>query len=119
MDKDVIIVELAPALQVQALASKQIDALLALEPMSTVAKKKGAGKVIVEAPVEKVIANPFYGGAGVITTKFVHDYPKTAEKVSESSKKLCKRSMKIQVHINNTWKDTHPYRKRLFRTFLL
>jgi len=81
MDKDVIIVELAPALQVQALASKQIDALLALEPMSTVAQKKGAGKVIVEAPVEKVIANPFYGGAGVITTKFVHDYPKTAEKV--------------------------------------
>ncbi len=80
MDKDVIIVELAPALQVQALASKQIDALLALEPMSTVAKEKGAGKIVITAPVEKAIADPFYGGAGVITTRFATEYPKTAKK---------------------------------------
>jgi ABC-type nitrate/sulfonate/bicarbonate transport system substrate-binding protein len=40
IDKDLTVVELAPGLQVQALASKQIDALLALEPMSTIALQK-------------------------------------------------------------------------------
>lgn len=80
MNKDVTIVELAPAMQVPALAAKQIDALLALEPMSTVAREKGAGKIVITAPVEKVITDPFYGGAGVITTRFAAEYPKTAKK---------------------------------------
>jgi NitT/TauT family transport system substrate-binding protein len=81
MDKDVIIVELAPSLQVQALASKQIDALLALEPIATIAKEKGVGKESIRGPVEKIISNPFYGGAGVITEKFASENPNTTIKI--------------------------------------
>src|SRR3989344_4250666 len=46
-DKDITIVELAPALQAQALASGQIDALVAIEPMLTTVKGKDIGKEIV------------------------------------------------------------------------
>ncbi|MBI4021610.1 MAG: ABC transporter substrate-binding protein [Candidatus Aenigmarchaeota archaeon] len=81
MDKDVTIVELSPALQVQALASGQIDALLALEPMSTVAIQQGAGKIMISGPVEKGIANPFYGGAGVVRAAFAEEYPEQTAKV--------------------------------------
>jgi len=83
MDKDVIVVELAPSLQIQALASKQIDALLALEPIATIAKENGVGKELVSAPMEKTIANPFYPGAGVVTTKFSKENPKTTAKIIE------------------------------------
>ncbi len=90
MDKDVIIIELAPGLQVQALASKQIDALLALEPMSTIALEQGAGKIMVTAPVERVIVEPFYGGAGIVTTKFATEHPELTEKLI----KIMQRAMK-------------------------
>ncbi|MDD4983852.1 MAG: ABC transporter substrate-binding protein [Candidatus ainarchaeum sp.] len=90
MDKDLIIFELAPGLQVQALASKQIDALLALEPVSTVVKNKGVGKILVSAPCEKLIAEPFYAGAGVISTKFLKESPETAKKVIEIMEKAIK-----------------------------
>ena len=81
MDKDITVVELSPALQVQALGSRQIDALLALEPMSTVAIEQGIGKIIETAPVEKEISNPFYGGAGVVRTQFAKENPETTENV--------------------------------------
>jgi len=81
MDKDVIIVELAPGLQVEALASKQIDALLALEPIITIVKEKGIGKELIRAPVERTISNPFYGGAGAVSTEFAKENPKTTAKV--------------------------------------
>lgn len=90
MDKDVIVVELAPSLQVQALASKQIDALLALEPIATIAKENGVGKELISAPVERIIANPFYPGAGLVRTKFAEENPATTSKVME----IIRRSIK-------------------------
>ena len=87
IDKDLVIVELAPGLQVQALASKQIDALLSLEPISTVVKEKGIGKILNPCPTEQMIAEPFYGGAGVISTKFLDENPELAKKVMEIMEK--------------------------------
>lgn len=81
MDKDITIVEIAPALQVPALASGQIDALLALEPISTIAISNGAGKLMIAGPVEQNIANPFYGGADVVRTKFAEENPEITKKV--------------------------------------
>lgn len=83
MDKDVIIVELATPVQVQALASKQIDALLCLEPIPTIIKEKGIGKELIHGPAEEYISDPFYAGAGVVNVKFSKDNPKTTKKVIE------------------------------------
>lgn len=85
--EDVTIVELAPALQAPALQSKQIDALLAIEPMPTIVKEKGIGKEIVHAPTAQYVADPFYGGAGVIRTEFVEKNPELAAKIMDILKK--------------------------------
>ena len=78
-DKDVMLVELAPGLQVGALASSQIDVLLAIEPMTTIAEKAGM-KEVVKSPNLEAIANPFYPGAGVVRTDFANENPEAVEK---------------------------------------
>lgn len=81
MDKDLTIVELAPSIQVQALASGQVDAILALEPIPTVAVNQSIGKILVKAPAKEFIANPFWYGAEVVGTAFAMKNPNTTEKV--------------------------------------
>src|SRR3989344_3642698 len=49
-EKDVTLVELAPGLHVQALQVGQVDALLTIEPMLTVAEKSGISRNLVDAP---------------------------------------------------------------------
>ena len=80
MDKDLFIVELAPSIQVQAISSGQVDAVLALEPIPTVAVSKGVAKILVKAP-DKLIANPMWVGAGVVSTKFNKENPEITKKV--------------------------------------
>ncbi len=80
-NKDVVLVELAPSLQVTALASGEIDALLALEPMSTTLRAKGIGKEILRAAAATTIANPFFPGAGAVRVDFAMKNPHTTEKV--------------------------------------
>jgi len=81
MDKDVAIVELTSGLQISALASGQVDAVIALEPIPTIAVSQGIAKIGVQAPAEKAIAEPFYPGAGVISVKFASEHPETAKKM--------------------------------------
>lgn len=81
VDSDVQLVELAPGLQATALASKQVDALLAVEPIPTIVKQKNIGRDIVSGAAEKWVANPFYGGAGVVRTEFAEQNPELTEKV--------------------------------------
>lgn len=81
MNKDVTIVELAPSLQVPALASHQVDALLALEPIPTLAIQKKVGKILVKGPAEQVIADPLYPGAGVVSTRFATENPEATAKI--------------------------------------
>jgi len=81
IDKDVQIVGLAPELQVQALATKQVDALFALEPMSTIALEKGVGKIAISGPVESLILENSFVGGGALATKFINENPKLAEKI--------------------------------------
>jgi NitT/TauT family transport system substrate-binding protein len=78
---DVTLVELAPGLQVQALAAGQVDALLTIEPVGTTARVKGISRELVHAPIETYLADPFYGGAGVLRTAFAEENPRTTEKV--------------------------------------
>jgi len=77
---DVTIVELAPGLQVQTLASGQIDALLALDPMGTVAIETGVGKVIMNNPCEETIAEDSWIGVGAVNVSFAKENPELTEK---------------------------------------
>lgn len=85
--KDVTLVDLAIPLMVPALASGQVDALLAIEPAPTIAVAKGIGKVVQQSPTIQYIANPFYAGVGDITTKFMTESPDATEKILRVFKK--------------------------------
>ncbi len=80
-EKDVTIVELSPALQAQALASGDVDALLGVEPIPTIVKAKKIGKEIVHGAAERAIVEPFYPGAGGVNLAFAKENPETMRKV--------------------------------------
>jgi len=87
-EKDkVTLVELAPSLQVQALASGQIDSLLGVEPIPTIVKVKKIGKELIKKVTVKNISNPFYGGGGAIRSDFIKNNPDTTKKILEVLKK--------------------------------
>jgi NitT/TauT family transport system substrate-binding protein len=80
-DKDVTLKELAVGLQIPAVVSKTIDAALALEPVGSIAVASKEAKRAMTNPVAMVIADPFYSGAAVLTTKFIKERPDVAAKV--------------------------------------
>lgn len=80
-DEDVTIVELAPSLQAQGLASGQVDALIAIEPMLTIVKGNDIGKEIVHGMTNQYVANPFYGGGGIVNVDFAKNNPNTTAKM--------------------------------------
>jgi NitT/TauT family transport system substrate-binding protein len=82
-DKDITIVELALSTHVTAIASKQVDALLTLEPSISTIIKSGVGKILVNGPFENTLSNPFYPGAGIVSTQFSEEHPNTTAKVIE------------------------------------
>src|SRR3989338_1078083 len=80
-ETDILLVELTGSLQVQALAAGQVDALLTIEPMGTIAEMNGISRELVHAPVEEFHADPFYGGAVVLRTEFAEQNPETTTKI--------------------------------------
>ncbi|MFA7302508.1 MAG: ABC transporter substrate-binding protein [Candidatus Paceibacterota bacterium] len=80
MDRDLTIVELAPAVQVGALAAGQVDALLALEPVPTISVGKNIARLWIADPTVQHIADPAWLGAGVVNTAFAKQNPETTEK---------------------------------------
>lgn len=74
------IVQLAPSLQVPALASGQVDALFALEPVGTISEVKGVAKVISVNPLYKELLKPFPTSASVFSNEFISKNSKTAKK---------------------------------------
>ena len=82
-DEDVTLVDLAVPQQIPALIGGSVDATLSLEPVGSIA---AATDGVVRAqinPVAAVIADPFYSGAAVLTTKFVEERPVVAKKIVE------------------------------------
>lgn len=79
-DKDVTIVQVSPQLQIQALVSKQFDALFTIEPIPTIAVEQGVARVLVDNPRCKYIQDPFPAGAAVLASKFVAAHPEEADK---------------------------------------
>ena len=82
-DGDVRLVELAVGLQVQALIAGTVDATLSLEPVGSVAVALGEARRAITNPCAGVIADPFYSGVSLLTTKFIRDRPAVARRVVE------------------------------------
>ncbi len=80
-DKDIRLVELAVGLQVPAIISGTVDATLSLEPVGSIAVALGQAKRALTNPCSAAIADPFYSGVSVLTTKFIKERPDTARKV--------------------------------------
>jgi NitT/TauT family transport system substrate-binding protein len=80
-DKDVKLVDLAVAMQVPAVVGGTVDATLSLEPVGSIAVASGKAVRAMTNPVAAVIADPFYSGASVMTTKFLKDRPDVARRV--------------------------------------
>lgn len=80
-DKDVKLVDLAVAMQVPAVVGGTVDATLSLEPVGSIAVASGKAKRAMTNPVASVIADPFYSGASVMTTKFMTERPDVARRV--------------------------------------
>jgi NitT/TauT family transport system substrate-binding protein len=80
-EKDVTLVELAVPLHLQALQSNQVDAVLTLEPVRTIGLNQKLVKDLVVSPMTTYIANPWYGGGGMMNTAFAEKNPNTTQKV--------------------------------------
>jgi NitT/TauT family transport system substrate-binding protein len=80
-DKDVKLVDLAVAMQVPAVVGGTVDATLSLEPVGSVAVASGKAIRAMTNPVAGVIADPFYSGASIMTTKFLKERPEVAKRV--------------------------------------
>src|SRR5580704_10209571 len=80
-DTDVKLVDLAVAMQVPAIVGGTVDATLSLEPVGSIAVASGKAIRAETNPVAKVIADPFYSGASIMTTKFMKEQPDVARRV--------------------------------------
>jgi NitT/TauT family transport system substrate-binding protein len=78
---DVKLVDLAVAMQVPAVVGGTVDATLSLEPVGSIAVASGKAIRAVTNPVAQVIADPFYSGASIMTTKFLKERPDVARRV--------------------------------------
>ena len=66
-----------------AVVGGTVDATLSLEPVGSIAVASGKAVRAVTNPVARVIADPFYSGAAIMTTKFLKERPEVARKVVE------------------------------------
>ncbi len=80
-DKDVHLQDIATGLQVPSVVSGSVDATLSLEPVGSIAVADGVAKRALTNPAETLIADPFYSGVSLLTTKFIKERPETAKKV--------------------------------------
>ena len=82
-NSEVKLVDLAVPQQVPAVMGGSVDATLSLEPVGSIAAATDGVERAVVNPVAGVIADPFYSGAAVLTTKFIKERPEVAKKIVE------------------------------------
>ena len=89
---EVTLIELPASTQLSTLAAHGIDALFTLEPIGTIGVQKNAVKILIENPFEKNVVDPWCGGAGVVSAKFVNARPEVAKKFIEVMNAAAKES---------------------------
>jgi len=80
-DKDAILIGLAPNTQIPAVVSGAVDALIAIEPMGSIAVSQGDVVPIIINVGAKYVTNPWFGGGAVMTDKFIKERPAVAKRV--------------------------------------
>lgn len=78
-DTDVEITQIPVPNQLDALASDNVDALWALEPLVTIAVEKGIGTVLEEGAMAKHIHEPMVTAAFTLSNEFVTRQPELAQ----------------------------------------
>jgi NitT/TauT family transport system substrate-binding protein len=86
--KDFNVIELGSNLQLQALESGQIDALISLEPFPTIGVEKGIAEYLEGGSVyvKTVGFTPSFSG-GVISTKLLNEHPEETKKFLRAMEK--------------------------------
>ena len=77
---DVTIIQLDRSVASQALASKRIDALFALDPMATTLLTKGVARLVEGNLRAKYVFDPYWAGAAMTTADFVRSRPDAASR---------------------------------------
>jgi len=80
-DKDVILTELALNVQLPAVVSGTVDALITIEPMGSMGVAAGDVRPLVLNVGAKYVTSPWFGGGAVMTTKFIKERPEVARRV--------------------------------------
>ncbi len=82
-DSDTRVTAVGVPLQLPSVVSGSVDATLSLEPVGSIAVASREAHRAMVNPVAQFIADPFYSGASVLTTKFIQERPDVARKVVE------------------------------------
>ncbi len=82
--KEVSLIPIAPPLQLESLATGQIDALVALEPTATIALENNIARVLVRGPIETYVQDLNPGGAFVFSAKFLEKNPEESHKIKKA-----------------------------------
>ena len=83
-EKDVEIVRMAPPLQLQAITSGQVDALISYEPTTSLALKQGVAELVEDSPWARNIFEPFPVATYCFTAQYIRKEPETAKKIARA-----------------------------------
>jgi len=83
-EHDVTILQMAPTVQVQALARGDVDALISYEPTTTLAVTKGIARVVEDSPWAKHLFNPFPVAAYCFSTQYLKTNPREARAIAQA-----------------------------------
>lgn len=82
--RDIVIQELEPRDQLQALAAGQADAVFAFEPLITLGEEKGISRILEAESMENHIINPIPIAGGVITERFAQSHAETVRRLHQA-----------------------------------
>ncbi|MBU0635591.1 ABC transporter substrate-binding protein [Candidatus Micrarchaeota archaeon] len=89
---EVIFVELPMPNQLPSLSSGAVDAVLTLEPIGTIGNQKGTARVLVANPMVRFVADPWCGGAGVVSAHFINERPEEAQRFVKVMRKAIEKT---------------------------
>jgi len=83
-EREATIIQMSPPLQLQALESGQVHALVSYEPTTTIALNKGAADLLEHSPWARHIFEPFPVASYCFTSEFIQKQPDVAHKIARA-----------------------------------
>lgn len=81
---NVVVEQIPPTAQIDALASGAVDAIYTLEPFCTLAQQRGGISILVRGAAEHYVMDPLPGGVASFAPAFIAKDPETAKRVSRA-----------------------------------